>query len=97
MAKCIVNSISTYMQPKQRGKFFTDKCDIRVIFQSIGPLLLKKMLEYRAVSSVFHCFTTEKPSIPLLCGELYYVLIIQNYQPALNSSRLHCLRLMWLI
>lgn len=42
-------------------------------------------------------FTKEKPSIPLLLEELCYVLIVQNYQPALNSSRLHCLRLLWLI
>lgn len=97
MAKCKVNSIKTRMQPKQRVKFFKDKCDVRVIFQSVAPLLLEKKKKKKPVCSVFHCLATEKPSIPLLHEDLYYILIIQNYQPALNSSRLHCLRLMWLI
>lgn len=100
-----VNNIRLHMQPKQQTrlkvKFFTDKCEAGLIFFSGGGasfvLTKKKKTLHKEPCSVFHCFTTEKPSVPLLSEELYYVLIIRNYQPALNSSRLHCLRLMWLI
>lgn len=101
-----VNNIRLCMQLKQQTrlkvKFFTDKCEAGLIFFSGGGAsfalnLKKKKPPHKEPCSVFHCFTTEKPSVPLLSEELYYVLIIRNYQPALNSSRLHCLRLMWLI
>lgn len=101
-----VNNIRLCMQPKQQTrlkvKFFIDKCEAGLIFffwwWSLFCINLKKKTPpYKETRSVFHCFTTEKPSVPLLSEELYYVLIIRNYQPALNSSRLHCLRLMWLI
>lgn len=100
-----VNNIRLCMQPKQQTrlkvKFFIDKCEAGLIFffwwWSLFCINLKKKTPCKEPRSVFHCFTTEKPSVPLLSEELYYVLIIRNYQPALNSSRLHCLRLMWLI
>lgn len=69
--------------------------DVGEIFFSLQHQ--KEEINKKNSCCVFHCLATEKPSIPLLRQELYYVLIIQNYQPALNSSRLHCLCLMWLI
>lgn len=78
--------------------FFADRGD-PIIFslQSLFYLKQKSLTNvvYFLVFILF--FTIEEAVIPLQCEELYYVLITQNYQPALNSSRLHCLHLTWLI